>query len=229
RPDKGQPEQADQHAAVADLAQGSQHAADLVRLARIAVERGRDQKAADQRDRGAAAGDAVSRDRPDQPLLPLRQCHLAIDIANDAPNEKPGAADQHSRSDNPDQQAAVIPGRQPGNPGLDVAVAAAPPEAERDPGDIDHKDEIDTGVADQAEPAPPASSAGTPGGGDSGYREPAGEAGEAERDRDQEDGADRMPLAELPRAELDSIARAGRAMGRPDRGNGRRGANQEIH
>src|SRR5947207_2451674 len=38
-----------------------------------------------------------------------------------------------------------------------------------------------------------------------------------------------MSMAELPRAELDGIARAGRAMGRPDRGNGRRGANEEIH
>src|SRR5204863_3800156 len=146
-----------------------------------AGDRGGDKKATNQRDRGAAAGYAVSHDGPDQPLLPLRHPPLAVDIANDAPNEKSGAADQHSRSDNPDQQAAVIPGRQPGNPGLDVAVAAAPPEAERDPGDIDHKDEIDTGVAEHAEPAPPASSAGTPGGGDSGYREPAGEAGEAER------------------------------------------------
>src|SRR5205823_10193929 len=147
----------------------------------------------------------------------------------DAPNEKPGAADQHSRSDNPDQQAAVIPDRQPGNPGLDVAVAAAPPEAERDPGDIDHEDEIDTGVAKHSEPAPPASSAGMLGCREPGDCEPARQAGETERDCDQEDRADGMSMAELPRAELDSIARAGRAMGRPDRGNGRRGANEEIY
>src|ERR1041384_4140273 len=92
RPDKREPEQADQDAPVSDMAQGGQHAADLMRFARIAVEGGGDQKAADQRDRGAAARDAVSRDRADQPLLLLRQRHLAIDIADDAPDQKSGPA-----------------------------------------------------------------------------------------------------------------------------------------
>src|SRR5205085_5695000 len=88
---------------------------------------------------------------------------------------------------------------------------------------------VDDAVPEHAEPAPPAPRAGVFSRDEPRYREPPGKAGEAERDAEQEYRADRVAMTELPRAELDGIARAGRAMCRPDRCDRRRGANEEIH
>src|SRR5215472_9265587 len=98
------------------------------------------------------------------------------------------------------------------------------PQPERDAGDIDHEDDVDNGIAEHDEPAPPASCACLSCGREPGDREPPRQAGEAERDGDQEDRADRVSMAELHR-----IARAGRAVFRPDRGGYGRSADKEIH
>ena len=82
-----------------------EHAAQFVRLARVAVDRRDQQITADQRDRRAAAGGAIAADRPHQPLS-CAAVRAGLRCRRCAPHREPDPAAAHDRAGEADQDPA---------------------------------------------------------------------------------------------------------------------------